>query len=283
MIKKILFCTDGSSYSYEALKYTAWLSNASGAEVTALYVSDLRRFEMPAIMDVGGSLGIQPYQSLISSLQEAEKEKAKLLEGFTKDGFAKNCGKASLYFKNTTGLLADTIEDFEKDFDIVVMGKRGESADFAIDHIGSTLERVIRSSSRPCLVTNREYREIKTIAFAYDDGESCRKLITFLEGSEWLKNYPLHLLSVAEEGEDEGENGAKLKIAEERLQNAGYSVQSEMLGGLPEDSISDYVDKSAIDLLLMGAYGHTRIRRFFIGSTTTEMLRRCRIPILCYH
>ena len=56
-----------------------------------------------------------------------------------------------------------------------------------------------------------------------------------------------------------------------------------MLGGVAEEAISDYVDRASIDLLLMGAYGHTRIRRFLIGSTTTEMLRRCRIPVLCVH
>ncbi|MGE9289693.1 MAG: universal stress protein, partial [Puniceicoccales bacterium] len=58
MIQKILLCTDGSSYSQEALKYAAWVSRKTGASVTALYVSDLRRFELPTIMDVGGSLGI---------------------------------------------------------------------------------------------------------------------------------------------------------------------------------------------------------------------------------
>ncbi len=283
MINRILLCTDGSSYSQEALKYAAWVAKKTDASVTALYVSDLRRFEMPTIMDVGGSLGIQPYQSLISSLQEVEKQKAEMIEEFTRDAFKAEGLDSEVSFETTTGLLADTIEEFEKDFDLVLLGKRGESAEHAMDHIGSTLERVIRASSRPCLVTNREFRSIKTVAFAFDNGASCRKLISFLEGSSWLKDLPLHLLAVDEEKGDEDGVITYLKGAETRLQEAGYKVQAEMLGGIAEEAIADYVEQKHIDLLLMGAYGHTRIRRFLIGSTTTEMLRRCRIPVLCFH
>lgn len=280
MIRKILFCTDGSTYSQECLRYAAWVARKTGASVTGLYVSDLRRFEMPAVMDVGGSLGIQPYQSLVSSLQEAEKQKASLIEEFTRDAFRREGLEGEISFETQTGLLADTIEEFEQDFDLVVLGKRGESAEHAIDHIGSTLERVVRASSRPCLVTNRKFREIKKVAFAFDDGASCRKLLEVLEHWDWLKDAPIHLLSVDEE---DGGDSDRLRIAEKRLAESGYEVRAEMLAGVPEDAIADYVEKSAIDLLLMGAYGHTRIRRFLIGSTTTEMLRRCRIPVLCYH
>ena len=284
MIKKILLCTDGSSYAQEALEYAAWLSRRTDAEITGLYVSDLRRFEMPAIMDVGGSLGIQPYQSLVSSLQEAEKQKADLIREFTLDAFRRaGIPDERLGFETMTGLLADSIEEFEKDFDVVVLGKRGESAEHAIDHLGSTLERVIRTSDRPCLVTNRKFREIKTMAFAFDDGPSCRKLLDVLVSWEWCKDIPLHLLSVSggENGEEVGDD--RLKVAEKRLAEAGFSVRAEMLGGLAEEAIAAYVEKTDIDLLLMGAYGHTRIRRFLIGSTTAEMLRRCHIPVLCFH
>jgi len=282
MITKILFCTDGSSYSQESLKYAAWTARLTDASLTALYVSDLRRFEMPTIMDVGGSLGIQPYQSLISSLQEIEKQKAEAIEEFTRKAFADE-GFPEVAFETRTGLLADTIEEFEKDFDLVVLGKRGESADYAADHIGSTLERVVRASSRPCLVTNRQYREVKSVAFAFDDGASCRKLLSFLQETHWLKSFPLHLLSVSEEEDESGQLTSDLRNAEKELLEAGYEVRAEMLGGLAEEAIADYVEQKEIDLLLMGAYGHTRIRRFLIGSTTTEMLRRCRIPVLCYH
>ena len=35
-----------------------------------------------------------------------------------------------------------------------------------------------------------------------------------------------------------------------------------------------------IDLLVMGACGHSRIRSRIVGSTTTQLLRSCQIPLL---
>ncbi|MBL4609320.1 MAG: universal stress protein, partial [Pseudomonas sp.] len=35
-----------------------------------------------------------------------------------------------------------------------------------------------------------------------------------------------------------------------------------------------------IDLLVMGAYGHSRIRQFFVGSTTTNILQKTSRPVL---
>jgi len=34
------------------------------------------------------------------------------------------------------------------------------------------------------------------------------------------------------------------------------------------------------DLVVMGAYGHSRIRSLIIGSTTTATVRSCKVPLL---
>jgi nucleotide-binding universal stress UspA family protein len=43
------------------------------------------------------------------------------------------------------------------------------------------------------------------------------------------------------------------------------------------------VDGEDFGLLVMGAFGHSRIRSFVIGSTTTEMVRSCQVPVLMVH
>lgn len=281
MIRKILLCTDGSDYSGQALKYSIWLAEQSGASVTALYVSDLRRFEMPALMDLGGSLGIHPYQNLIAGLQEAEKEKAQLIEDFCQRAFAQAGLSQKFTFQTKTGLLVDTIEDFERGFDLIVLGKRGESADQAIGHLGSTLERVVRVSKQPCFITNRRFKAPRKIALAYDHGPSSQKIVDFILRQEWMTNYSLAILTVAEP-EQETKAAENLVTAERRLKSGGFTVRGEMLTGVVEDALANYVEEAGIDLLLMGAYGHSRLRRLFIGSTTVETIRRCQIPILCH-
>ena len=62
----------------------------------------------------------------------------------------------------------------------------------------------------------------------------------------------------------------------------GYAVAAEhRCRAMPEEVIADGVERDQIDLLVMGAYGHSRIRSLIIGSTTTEMIRSCKIPSCC--
>ena len=55
-----------------------------------------------------------------------------------------------------------------------------------------------------------------------------------------------------------------------------------MLSGVVEVAIADYVKGTRSGMLILGAYGHTRIRELLIGSTTTELLRNCHVPVLCF-
>jgi nucleotide-binding universal stress UspA family protein len=41
-------------------------------------------------------------------------------------------------------------------------------------------------------------------------------------------------------------------------------------------------ERDDVDLLVMGAYGHSRMRSFLIGSTTSEIVRSCKRPVLLF-
>ena len=59
-------------------------------------------------------------------------------------------------------------------------------------------------------------------------------------------------------------------------------MKGEILEGDADEVIADYVIKQEIDLLVMGAYGHSKIRRMIVGSTTSEMVRTCQVPVLMF-
>ncbi len=67
-----------------------------------------------------------------------------------------------------------------------------------------------------------------------------------------------------------------------RLRSTGYDASSEVRSGQPETVICTTVESSGFDLLVMGAYGHSRIRSLIIGSTTTEMVRSCLVPVVLF-
>jgi nucleotide-binding universal stress UspA family protein len=72
-----------------------------------------------------------------------------------------------------------------------------------------------------------------------------------------------------------------LEHARVRLAESGFDVQANQLSGEPESVIADMVRNERIHLLVMGACGHSRIRQFIVGSTTT-MVRTCAVPVLMF-
>ena len=57
---------------------------------------------------------------------------------------------------------------------------------------------------------------------------------------------------------------------------------TEVRSGQPEIVIANSVETGGFDLLFMGAYGHSRIRGLIVGSTTTEMVRSCLVPVVLF-
>lgn len=280
-MNKILVCTDGSQYSQVACQYASWLAKMENASILAIYVTDLRLFEVPAVADLSGSLGIQPFEGMVAQLQEVEKVKAQFVEEqaisiFKEEGVAEQAD-----FRHETGLLVDVVKDMSDSVDLIVLGKRGENVNFASEHLGSMLERVVRSVDIPCFVNNREFYDIKNVAIAYDGSESCRKAIDYIASQPGFENMHLHVLSCVE-GHNEEEASQRLADVEDRFEDSGYEVSYQILNGVVETAIRDYVEDSSIDLLVLGAYGHSRIRRLLIGSTTTELLRSCHVPVFCF-
>jgi len=101
--------------------------------------------------------------------------------------------------------------------------------------------------------------------------------VEMLAASSLLKGLPIHLVMV---GPVNDESSAQLDWAQKVLLNVGFTVRAETLNGEIEPTLHAYQKEHGIDLLVMGAYGHSRIRQFLVGSTTTSMLRTTTGPLL---
>jgi len=280
-MKNLLICTDGSNYSQECCRYGAWLAKQARAHVEVLYVTDLRQFEVPVVADLSGSLGIQPFEGMVTHLQEVEEQKAEFVKNSALSIFEAVGLSDRVQFHHETGLLVDAIDAYAARADLVLLGKRGENVNFATEHLGSMLERVVRSASKPCLVTPRQFRPIDHVAVAYDGSPSCKKALEFMSKVELFTAFNLQVI-VVNEGRHEDDAAELLAEAELMLNRFSLYPACQVLNGVAETAIADYVKQTKVDLLVAGAYGHTRIRELLIGSTTTALLRNCHVPVLCF-
>jgi nucleotide-binding universal stress UspA family protein len=112
---------------------------------------------------------------------------------------------------------------------------------------------------------------------AYDGSATTRKCVDMVAASPLFSGLPCHLVMV---GSDNDEHRAQLGQAEHTLQAAGFETHGRIIEGEVEQVLCDYRAEQDIDLLVMGAYGHSVIRRFLVGSTTTHVIRNARVPVL---
>jgi len=50
--------------------------------------------------------------------------------------------------------------------------------------------------------------------------------------------------------------------------------------GKESDEIIKFIREGAVELMVMGAYGHNRLRELFLGSTTSHVIRKSPVPVL---
>lgn len=285
-MKRLLVCTDGSvPYSTSCYAYAEWIAKKTGAIADILYVSDVKQFEVSMMADFSGSLGVQPYQNLYTQLQEIEREKTRVLKRNVETFFKKANLLDNIQFHQRSGSLVDVYHEFENSeigLDLVILGKRGENADFASDHLGSSMERVVRASQKPCLVVPRKFIPIKKMLIAYDGSPSVNKAIQFLVRSPEFIDLSVDLVAVSADEEINESRLLPFQKAEEALTDAGYSVNAQTLSGEVSEVVANYVTAHKIDMLVIGAYGHSAIRHLLIGSTTTDLIRRCKVSVLLF-
>ena len=114
---------------------------------------------------------------------------------------------------------------------------------------------------------------------AFDGGTSAMKAVAHIEQSKVFAGLKCRLLTI---GNETPEAKRALEGAAASLRAVGYDVEIEIAQGQPETVISENATQHDIDVLVMGAYGHSRIRNLIIGSTTTAMVQSCHVPILLF-
>jgi nucleotide-binding universal stress UspA family protein len=283
-MRKMLAFIDGSIYSDSVCDHVIWAAAGDQFDVSLFNVIEgARDADVPS--NFSGSLSAEAKNKLLSELSELDQKRAKLAQKkgrLVLDLARKRLVKGGLKKVEThlrNGDFVSTVTDYQDDSDLIIIGKRGEDADFAKLHLGSNLERLIRSTNKPVLVAARSFKPIKKLLVAFDGGRSSYGAIDYIASNKSYSELDCHIVIAGEEGS----RGHKQAIhAENLLKKASvdYSVFYER--GEPEKVISDHVEKYGVDLLVMGAYGHSKIRNLIIGSTTTQMIRSCLVPVLLF-
>jgi len=274
-------CIDGSPQAAAVCDCSAWASKRLDAPLTLLHVLDRQQY--PVSGDLSGIIGLGSREFLLQELATLDEKRAKLAleEGRMMLDSARqraiSAGVAQPECRQRHGDLVESLRDLQDETRLLVIGRQGEDSGDAIQHIGSQLENVIRTMQRPILVAPGDFSAPQSVMLAFDGSATSRKGVEMLAGSPLFKGMPIHLVMVAA---DTADNQAQLENARGVLAAAGFNVEVAIRAGEVEPTLHAYQAEHGIDLLVMGAYGHSRIRQFFVGSTTTNMIRTTSTPLL---
>ncbi|MFW7377224.1 MAG: universal stress protein [Oligoflexus sp.] len=278
MARQIVACIDGSASTQAVCDWAAWISVELQSPLTLLHV--LERSRHPSEANLTGNIGIGSRENLMEELVKLDEERSKLalaqgknlLESAKKRVESLNGGDVTT--RQRHGSLIETLTDMKDDIRLLVMGRQGSETESDYDQIGSQLESVLRTLKRPILVALPQFKEPKQVMIAYDASPTARKVLEMAARNPMMKGRPCHLVMVG------GDAEALLQEGRSTLESAGHQVATAQLSGEVDAALWEYALDHAIDLLIMGAYGHSRIRQFLVGSNTTKMLHSAKIPLL---
>src|SRR6056297_3248210 len=281
MTEKVIALVDGSMYSASVCEHAAWIAQRTDAPVELLHV--LGRRETAEQADLSGSIRLGARSALLRELSDLDEQRAKLVahrgRAILEDARAilDKAGVNEITTRLRRGDIVENISEVETEARVIVVGKRGEAADFAKGHLGSNLERIVRAAHRPILVAARAFRPIQRVMVAYDGGSSAMKAVDHIARSPLFEGLEVEVITI---GADSAEHRKGLEDARAQLAAAGLDAGTRIVEGRPEEVLGKLVETEGVDMLVMGAYGHSRIRSLVIGSTTTEMMRSYKVPVL---
>lgn len=281
---KVLACVDESRYAEAVCDYAAWSARRIDEPLSLLHVIDAPAGgAVEPHQNLSGAIGFGARSRLLEELATLDEQRARLamehgrhLLDAARERLEEG-GWPTAETRQRHGELVDAVMALEPETRMLVLGKRGAETESAHGHLGANLERVIRALNRPILVAQQSFSPPERIMFAYDGSPTARKGVAMVAASPLFRGIPCHLVFA---GADAPEHQRALAEAAGILEDAGFEAPVAIVGGEPEDALPRYQAREGMDLLIMGAYGHSRIRHLLLGSTTTAMIRSSTVSLM---
>ncbi|GAB5413377.1 MAG: universal stress protein [Congregibacter sp.] len=279
---KVLACVDQSHYAEHVADYAAWAARRIDAPLELLHIIDPEQRPSSA-EDHSGTIGIDAQEALLDQLTNADEERMRslrergrlFLNGLRER--AAQAGAPEVDMRQRYGELVETLHEQEDGVQLMVLGRRGASAEVTQRDLGRNVERVVRALNRPILTVTEGFKEPERVMFAFDGSAVTRRGVDMIAGSRLFPGLPIVLLMSGKLTDD---GHKRLERARDTLTAKGFEVDVKEIPGDAEAVIAKTVRDEAIDLLIMGAFGHSPIRSWLFGSKTADLLRSSGIPTL---
>lgn len=276
MFKTVLVPVDGRPRSARSLEVAGRIASQWGAHVVGLYVKPSMYVPSPVLAEGGGELFAEMQSKMIAEL--TKRARAQFDDG------VKGAGIEHPEWRTAEGELAATVALHARYADLVVVNQTDPEADTRTNFA----DHVLLSVGRPVLIVPY-VGEIKTLAqnvlVCWNAGREAARAVTdalpFLQRAQNVTVLSVNGNASAGAHGDSPRSDVALYLARHGIKAEAAQTMS---GGVDVGSVilSRAFDHSA-DLIVMGAYGHSRAREILLGGATRTILRQMTVPVLMSH
>jgi nucleotide-binding universal stress UspA family protein len=193
----------------------------------------------------------------------------------------------------SVGNPAQSIVEESEDYDLIVMTTHGRTG-FSRFFLGSVSEKVLRMADVPVLIVNeeRELTNLDRIMVTTDFSDHSKEAFPVAMDIAKKANAKLELVNVMPydpQHEDEPEDSKiqlrkqRLKVlAKEEMHKMGDLLETKLIVSedTPHEAILNYNLENPHDLIVMSTVGRTGIDYLMMGSTTANVARHVKSPLL---
>lgn len=277
-MNRVIACVDSSPCVNTIAEAAAWIAKETGRELVLLQILDY----YPAsyhLGEISGVIGFESNAMLLKELAELEQKQSELALDYSnnllqyisqliKEKFNIECKKIQ-----EKGDFLEQCFHLLHENDVVIIGRLGERSAEKNKSIGSNVENFIRGANCTVMTVGEGFKVPTRFIFAYEYSDICQRMLRRITESDLLRKLQCHLLYV-------GDHQEILDEPEQVLKNSGFDVVKIYRYGEVAKNILEYQHEHDIQLIVLGAFSHSKIHQFFLGSITTTIFRNTNIPLL---
>lgn len=256
-----------------ATAYALWLAGACGATLTAA---------APAIEASipGYVMADMPSDILARIREDAATSANTAIEQFSEAAGPTGVTTETLRIEATVGSVGDMISRLARCFDMTILPQPDPTGIDTTDII----EAVLFGSGHPLMIVPyiRARPQIASVLIAWDGGEPAARAVSDAMPILAMARH-VEILTVGDK--ETGNPYLTGRDLARHLARHGITAEPRLMGsdiGIAEMMLSRAADIGA-DLIVMGGYGHSRLREIVLGGATREILRSMTVPVLMSH
>jgi nucleotide-binding universal stress UspA family protein len=272
-MKSIVVHIDASPRSAERLGYALRLARRHGAELTALYGV------IPSMMVSPGftAEGVAAVASLMADLDRSQRQQAR-------ETFERVASQGPVKWAEAQGeILLASLRRHALLSDLLVLGQHDRQDNRTGALPADLAPSLIIESGRPALVVpyaGTFVEDANCVLLAWKGSrESARAATAALP---WLRL--ARRIVVAHQPQDEQDDDYPALVHWMRLHGVNGPVEQQRLVGVDVgNGLLSLANDLSAGLLVMGCYGHSRMREWAFGGATRTVLESMTLPVLMGH